>query len=135
MAAESIAAVEVTNISGNEVPIETIVNPITTSGIPALCANPLAPLMKKSADVTSNANANPNRNNESGRLSQPASSFHNLNPIIAANSEPVMARVLKWINSGIPITFFSPSIYTRVTHSFLTLMMAMCSIGSFRKTK
>ena len=53
MSRASSAAEPVTRISGNDVPIETIVRPITISAIPALLANPFAPSMKKSALVTS----------------------------------------------------------------------------------
>ena len=91
---ESIAEIEVNTISGNEVPIETTVRPITTSGISALWANPLAPLMKKSADVTNRANANAKTSNVRGRLSQPIFSPPNLKAIIPMNNEPVTARVL-----------------------------------------
>ena len=51
------AEVEVTKISGRDVPIETIVRPMTTSGIPPLLASPFAPSIKKSADTTNNPNA------------------------------------------------------------------------------
>ena len=53
----SEAAVEVTKISGREVPMDTMVNPMTTSGRPARYARPLAPSMKTSADLISNARA------------------------------------------------------------------------------
>ena len=58
------ADVEVTRISGSDVPIDTIVNPITTSGIPPLRASPLAPSIKKSAETTSKPKANSNMNTE-----------------------------------------------------------------------
>ena len=52
------AEVEVTKISGRDVPIETIVRPMTTSGIPPLLAKPFAPSIKKSAETTSKPTAN-----------------------------------------------------------------------------
>ena len=50
-----IAAVPVTMISGNDVPIETIVNPMITSAIPNLLAIHFAPTTKKSAESISRA--------------------------------------------------------------------------------
>ena len=51
------AEVEVTSISGKDVPIDTIVKPITTSGMPPRRARPFAPSMKKSAETTSKPKA------------------------------------------------------------------------------
>ena len=50
-----IAAVPVTIISGNDVPIETIVNPMITSAIPNFRAIHFAPTTKKSAEIISSA--------------------------------------------------------------------------------
>ena len=50
----SAAEVVATNIPGSDVPIETMVSPITTSGRPARKARPLAPSIKKSADLINN---------------------------------------------------------------------------------
>jgi hypothetical protein len=51
--------------------METIVRPMTTSGIPPLLANPLAPSIKKSAETTSRLSAKAKINRVIGKLLDP----------------------------------------------------------------
>ena len=89
---------EVTKISGNDVPIDTIVKPITTSGIPPLLASPLAPSMKKSADTTNKPSARRRIKTVIGILFPPKLRDNNWLPIIPRNNAPSIKRVLNCSN-------------------------------------
>ena len=84
----------VTSISGKDVPIETIVNPITTSGIPPLRARPLAPSMKKSAETTNNPNASIRINIVIAKLFEPKLEDSAWLAMIPINKAPRINRVL-----------------------------------------
>ena len=111
----SNAAEPVTRISGNDVPIETIVRPITISAIPALLARPFAPSMKKSALVMSKPSERSKINEITKRLFGCAPYWVKMIP---KNKAPVISMALKWISWGIPINSSFFSILLPTPHGF-----------------